>query len=227
MGLGEFLVSTIRRRQERHKLSQQGPIGDFWRAGGNALLTANLPVDSETTVIDGGAYTGDWLQNMAVEYGCHVEAYEAVPEYASRLTDRFARNSRIAIHPLALGSRSGVAKVALARDGSTVVPQRSRGTPHTVDIQVCDADSEVRRVAAKRNIGCVKLNVEGSEYEILEQLAERDSLSLSASWLIQFHRVDETSRDRREALRTALGRTHTCRWCFEFVWELWVRTPTL
>lgn len=224
MGLGESIISTLRRRQERRRLAQRGAIGDFWRAGGNGLLTADLPIDAEGTVIDGGAYTGEWLRNVAMEYGCHVDAYEAVPEYATRLASQFARNPRVTIHSCALGASATSAQVALARDGSTLMTERFRGMPQTVSIQTRDAEVEVRRIAAERPIGCVKLNVEGSEYEILERLIEGDSLPLSASWLIQFHRVDERSRERREAIRTALGRTHTCRWCFDFIWELWVRT---
>jgi len=224
MGLGEQIISLLRRRQERRRLVRRGAIGDFWRAGGNALLTAALPVDTESTVIDGGAYMGEWLRNVAMEYGCHVDAYEAVPEYADRLASQFSRNPRVTIHACALGARAASAELALASNGSTLLPERYRGTPQTVLIQTLDVEAEIRRISSKRPIGCVKLNVEGSEYEILERLIEADSLLLSSSWLIQFHRVDTRSRKRRDAIQTALRRTHECRWCFDFIWELWVRS---
>jgi FkbM family methyltransferase len=182
-----------------------------------------LPLDSHNVVIDGGAYKGEWLDSVALQYGCFIESYEAVPEFAQHLSQRYARNSRISVHACALGSENGSAVIALADNGSTILPQRSRGASPSVQITTRDTRTELRRIAQQHPIGCVKLNVEGSEYEILESLERNEGFGVSKSWLVQFHHVDEASARRRQRIQDALTATHRCAWCFDFIWELWIR----
>ena len=46
-GLGGRIIAAIQDRAERKHLAAPGPIGDFYRAGGNSLLYQNLPLGQD------------------------------------------------------------------------------------------------------------------------------------------------------------------------------------
>lgn len=221
MGAGEqverALLAWRRMRRER----QPGALGAYYRAGGDALLFRDLRVDSSQWVIDGGGYRGDWTAEALWRFGCRSAIYEPVPEFARALRERFALNDRVEVVEAALGGAPGEISVGLAGDGSSAF--RSGGP--SVRARVEGIAAACARLAAPGAaapaVGCLKLNIEGGEYEVLDRLAAAALLGSLGSLVIQFHELDAQSAERRARAQDALSRTHVLRWEFPFVWERW------
>ena len=93
--MGEIIVKRIEARQERLRLSDSGPLGAFYRAGGNNLLFKDLPISKDDLVIDAGGYFGHWTAGIITRYGCHSEIFEPVPAFAQMCTELFQHNRRV------------------------------------------------------------------------------------------------------------------------------------
>lgn len=214
MGLGERVETALRGWRRSRRERQAGALGAYYRAGGDSLLFRDLRVTSLQWVIDGGGYRGEWTAEALWRFGCRSVVYEPVPEFALGLRERFACNDRVEIVEAALGGAAGEIEVGLAGDGSSAF---RTGGP-CVRARLVDAAQECARLGAP---GCVKLNIEGGEYDVLERLASADRLRGIGTLLIQFHELDAQSAARRARAQEQLARTHRLRWDFPFVWERW------
>jgi hypothetical protein len=69
----------------------------------------------------------------------------------------------------------------------------------------------------------MKVNIEGSEYELMDRLIAADKLSLIKDIQIQFHDVSQDSRGHMQRIQQHLARTHKKTYAYEFIWENWAK----
>ena len=220
MGLHTSIIRMLEARQARARLRRRGALGDFHRAGGAALLE-DMPVSSDDVVIDGGGFEGNWTAAMLVRSGCSSVIFEPVPSFATACRARFARNARVTVHEAALGGTERTARFAI--DSLASSEHRARG-PSSVDVPVIDASEVIRRLADRyRDVACLKLNIEGGEYEVLERLLGDGTVLRCRSILVQFHAQPDGWQARMADIHAGLARSHEATWRFPMVWELWTR----
>jgi FkbM family methyltransferase len=219
MSLGERIVNAIEARRDRLRKSVLGPPGDFYRNGGNELLY-DLPVSTGSLVIDAGGYEGEWTAKMIARYGCRSEIYEPFPLYAEHCKRLYASNTMVRIHAAALGGSVRTAKFSFLANGTS----EFRGTQ---DAEIVDAPVDDISLAldalGDQSIACLKLNIEGGEYEVLERLLATNQITRCNSLLIQFHTQPEGWAPRLKNIEEHLQATHDREWCYPMVWEKWVR----
>jgi hypothetical protein len=71
------------------------------------------------------------------------------------------------------------------------------------------------------HIDLIKINIEGAEYDLLDQLLESELHEIITNIQIQFHDFIPFAETRRDAIREKLARTHELCWDYPFVWESW------
>lgn len=118
-GLGGRIITAIQDRSERKRLAASGPIGDFYRAGGNDLIQDDLPLEQDGLVIDAGGYHGEWTAEMLTRYGCHSELFEPVPAFAKQCRVRYQHNARVRVHQAALGGSNRTTQFSFAENGTS------------------------------------------------------------------------------------------------------------
>jgi FkbM family methyltransferase len=165
-------------------------------------------------VVDGGGYVGDWTACVTKECNPHVIVYEPIPEFSRRIVDRFARNPKVEVRPIGLGSKSEARRFAIAGDASGMFAASGVSTM----LRVVDAHEEFSRL---RRIDLLKLNIEGGEYEVLERLVEAGTISKVVRLHVQFHLSVPQAVRRYRRLRRRLNQTHRLVWRYPFVWEEW------
>lgn len=225
-GLGMRIVAAIEARQRRLRLRDPSALGDFYRAGGSTLLYEELPVSETDLVIDAGGYHGEWTAGMLARYGCHSELFEPAPAFVSICQRTFARNKRVRIHPVALGSANQRLRFIEASSSTSAFQTEKAGVGF--DAQMLEVDDVVREVLKRHHlsdaggsIACLKLNIEGGEYEVLETLIQSGGIGHFGCLLIQFHRQPADYAQRYETIVRKLNQTHSLRWSFPMVWERW------
>ena len=67
------------------------------------------------------------------------------------------------------------------------------------------------------------MNIEGSEYELLERIIEIDFIRNIDNLLIQFHNFFSDSRSRMDNIQKHLSKTHRLTFQYEFIWENWTK----
>jgi len=138
----------------------------------------------------------------------------------------FQTNNRVRLYQAALGANNGTTTFSLAgvgtseykgSDGSAAFEARVMG--------VSDFLQELTRSGcisdAPGCIGCLKLNIEGGEYGVLQQLIENGELNRFRSFLIQFHCQPEGWSESYQKIIASLQVTHQQAWCYPMVWERW------
>jgi FkbM family methyltransferase len=215
MSLGETILSFIKNRRQRKLQALDGPLGDFYRAGGNALLY-DLPVQTGDLVIDGGGYKGEWTAGMIKRYGCKSDIYEAIPAYARQCADYFSHNQLVRVHPQALGNTTRHTSFTLHDNGTS----EYLGGGQSIDVQVLDIASIFANLQ-QTQISCLKLNIEGGEYDVLERMIQLHLPKRCDSLLLQFHRLPVDYKARYQIISEQLRQSHDCLWRYEFVWEKW------
>jgi FkbM family methyltransferase len=217
MSLGQEIIDAIERRRDVQRRNQPGAVGQFWREGGKGLLY-DLPVATGGLIIDAGGYKGEWSAGMISRYGCRSQVFEPMPEFYEHCRAYFKNNTMVHVHKAALGGSDRKTTFNFLDNGTS--EYRSDNAAKRFESEVVD----ISRIFAElgTRIGCLKLNVEGGEYEVLEKMLETNNVSLCDSLLIQFHRQPKGYESRYKNIVSALKNTHTQIWCYEMVWEKWV-----
>lgn len=218
MSLGQKIIDAIERRRDKQRKSQPGLHGRFWRDGGNQLLF-ELPVTTGSLVIDAGGYKGDWTAGMVSRYGCRSQVYEPVPEFADICKKYFKDNKLVEINMAALGGADRKTTFNLLDNGTSEF--RGAATAHQIEAIVTDVARVFKNLAGTR-VACLKLNIEGGEYEVLERMLDTNNVALCDSLLVQFHMQPAGFGNRYAQIVEALQQTHVQSWCYEMFWEKWV-----
>lgn len=218
MSLGDHIISFIETRRHNKLVRRNDAIGDFYRAGGNRLLY-DLPVSTGDRVIDAGGYEGEWSAKMMAYYGCEIDIFEPIFQFHSVCEKKFKANKLIHLHKAAIGGSERIAKFSLHDNGtSEFLSNDSSGLVDCKMVDVFDFVSNIR----KEKIACLKLNIEGGEYEVLERLLETGAINRFRSLLIQFHRQPDDWQQRYDRIVKILKETHVREWGYSMVWEKWL-----
>jgi FkbM family methyltransferase len=200
----------------------QGAWGDWHREDGVGQFWRNLPATADDIAIDAGGHLGDWTAQLICQYGCRVIVFEPVAEYCARIRERFARNARIKI--VEAGLAAGNREVSFVLDGLASSAFPARKTGKSASVQLVD----VGEVFAKNelvDVACMKMNIEGGEYELLERMLELNLTRVVRSYLIQFHATVPDHEARHQRIRVGLAKTHRLVFEYPHVWERWDAKP--
>lgn len=193
-----------------------------WRsADGDHTLRLQYPLDKDSIVVDVGGYRGQWASDIYAMYRCRTHVFEPIPAFADSIAERFATNSDITLHRIALGTLDGQATFADAAD--------STGQWSTTGLHGSRTVVPVRAAAAYfrqhsiNHIDLMKINIEGDEYDLLEHLATADMIGSIEHIQVQFHSFVPNADRRLEQAHTLLSKTHTPSYQFIYIWESWKR----
>ena len=220
MNLGQTIIDVIESRRDKQRKLQPGALGQFWRDGGNHLLY-DLPVTPGGVVIDAGGYKGEWSAEMMARFGCRTKIFEPVPALAERCNQLFKKNPLVQVFNAALGGENRKALLNVLDDGTSEHRADDGITVQHVEAEVIDIARVFDDLGGAR-VACLKLNIEGGEYEVLERMAKANKLTFCDSLLIQFHRQPVGYETRYQSIVEILSKHHRRLWSYEMVWDKWV-----
>jgi FkbM family methyltransferase len=192
---------------------------DLWlKADGDKTLRLAYPLSPNSIVLDVGGFEGQWASDIFSRYLCTVHIFEPVPVYAAAITDRFAQNVRIHLHPVGLADRDGEVEFSIAGDASSVVVVGLESV--TARVVAFDEWCTKNRVG---EIALMKINIEGGEYLLLEHLIESGLICRIQNLQVQFHDFFPDAERRMSTIQQRLAATHEPTYQYKFVWENWMR----
>lgn len=167
-----------------------------WQDDGKEPIRYDYPLSPNDYVIDIGSYRREWADEITRRYGCFVECFDALDNRAAWTHDGV----------LLFGGQYYYT--------SAFEPEGPQTTYKCVDIAPF----------LQREVALCKINIEGSEYDLLEYII-RKGLHKNIKYLqVQFHVVDGLDwEERYKCIAEALSLTHKLTWRYPFVWESWER----
>ena len=71
-------------------------------------------------------------------------------------------------------------------------------------------------------VDLIKINIEGGEYDLLDEIIANNWLSKFKNIQVQYHDfVIDNPRERMEKIQKELAKTHQLTYQYDFVWENW------
>ncbi len=209
------------------KLSEKDQFRHWNEAEHRFDIKYKFPLHRNSIVFDVGAYVGDWSFEIFRRYKCNIFAFEPVFTFYHQAHHKLnneevydASNVRIKVLNYGLGGSDRWEDIVLNDDASSIFEVGDE----------CDKESiEIRDIISVmedfgfREVHLLKLNAEGSEYEILERIIEKGWLSRFQFLQIQFHKNVDDHAERRDKIREALRETHKLNYDYEWFWESWTR----
>jgi FkbM family methyltransferase len=129
--------------------------------------------------IDCGANVGD-VASAFVRCGFAVHAFEPDPYALEFLVKRYGAHPQVTIHPQAVGPKAGTAKLYRIEDfwsrpktasmSSSLLRRPSHDDGGATEVEVIDLSSFIRNL--DRPVDLLKLDVEGAEVDIVNQLID-------------------------------------------------------
>jgi FkbM family methyltransferase len=164
-------------------------------------------------VIDVGGYRGDFTGELMKLCKCRVILYEPVPEYAEICRKRFKDFNNVEVINSAVSDINGRGTFYVNKQGSSFYFEWAKSN-RSIKVDISNVSDIVKNYKPK----VLKLNCEGSEYEILGELNRCLFLGTISEILVQFHKV--SSWEKYSSIQNILSKTHTK--SYNGKWELWI-----
>jgi FkbM family methyltransferase len=174
----------------------------------------------DSVVIDLGAHVGTWSRLICEKYDCHALAFEPIHEFAEQAIKNLAPHPKARVFTLGVGRSNRMETWAIKGDltGATSTGERKERVNIRSIVEVLE-EFGVGVVFPK--VAILKLNVEGSEMEILETLLDNDLTGYFANIQCQPHACIPHAEERWEAIRERMKATHRITWHAPWCWINW------
>lgn len=176
----------------------------------------NLNPDS--VVIDCGGYEGRWAAGIHERYGCTVHVLEPVRKFYEQIWVRLRDYPKILIWRFGVGAEYGDAEFSIK--GDMTGKYANNPDKETVEIVSVDKLFDLEGEQPEM-IDVLKLNIEGSEFDVVEKLIETGLINRVRNLQVQWHDVVPNAQARYNGLQKELARTHRLTFDHGWVWQSW------
>jgi FkbM family methyltransferase len=182
------------------------------------LKRVTYPLWRNSLVIDVGGLTGDWAARMYCRYSCKIDIYEPHPALRQQAIMNFCDNRKVSVFSFGLGKVTGTMNLYGDSVGASLIRNSLEPTP----VEIVKASDWFNKAYSEATIDLLKLNVEGAEYDILDDLIAGYDMRRIKNLQIQFHQNVPGYEERRDTIRDGLAREgFVMTWCYDYIFENW------
>jgi len=193
----------------------------FWTLKkGDETLSLQYPLDNNSIVFDVGAYTGQFTEKIFRKFNCNVYAFEPIENFVNILNNKFENYQKVKILNFGLLDENKALKISSIGAGSSIFDRNEGEVKDLVEFR---SFIEFINNNSIKKIDLLYMNIEGSEYQLIQHIIETDFIKNIDHIQIQFHNYVEGSKKLRNQIRKELKETHKCKFNFPFIWERWDR----
>ena len=184
---------------------------------GDETLRLDYQLDSNSIVVDAGGFEGKWAYDICEKYDPTIYVLEPIKEFFDKIKLKLELNSKVTILNYAISNNTCDATMSVDGWGSTLFDSEANLLENVKCLDV----KEFLELYNITQIDLLKLNIEGSEYDVLEKLIELNFVPKIKNIQIQYHSYFASSIERRDAISEKLSATHNRTWNYEWIMENW------
>jgi FkbM family methyltransferase len=215
-----FIKKTINylkgKRSDFINRKQIKRVKPWFEIDGDNTLRLDYNLNRDSIVVDVGGYEGKWANEIYKKYNCNIFIFEPIKEYYDKIVERFKENPKIRVYNYGLSNEDCDKQISLLNDSSSLF-KKSRNLQK---ITLVNASNFFNSEKIDK-IELIKINIEGGEYDLLENLIENGLVSKIINIQVQFHDFVKRAKKRMLKIEDQLSKTHHPTYRFEFVWENW------
>jgi len=185
---------------------------------GDDKISLEYPLDEDSVVFDIGAYEGNFTQKVVDKFNCNVYAFEPLPEMYEYLNKKFKKNKKVKIYSFGLLDETKNANISSYDAGSSLFTRTEAVPNKKIELREFKCFVTDNNIT---NIDYVYMNIEGSEYKLLNHIIDTGYIHNIQNLQIQFHNYLPNAKKERNKIRTNLKKTHICIFNYPFIWEGW------
>ena len=190
----------------------------WYREKGDEKLRLNYKLNEQSIVFDIGGYIGDFANLIYEKYKCNVYIFEPSPTFYKICLERFKNNKKIFCFNYGLSDSENEYLLSNEKEASSIAKNIIDKNGEFVKIRKF---SEVFEELNINKIDLLKVNIEGSEYNLMPHIIEEKLIERINNIQIQFHIFIADAKEKRDKIINSLEKTHKRDWCYWFVWENW------
>ena len=184
------------------------------RAHDTALI--DYPLDGDSVVFELGGFAGEWSEKIYSKYKCNLFIFEPVGSFYQSLLEKFRGDAKVKIFNYGILNKNDTLDIGVCNDGSSFFS--SSDTVQRVEVKSIE---NVLVSLGVPHVDLIQINIEGSEYALLDYMIDANLVSLFRYIQIQFHKNVPDAEIRRDRIVQGLEKTHTRIFNYEFVFESW------
>jgi FkbM family methyltransferase len=182
----------------------------WYAANGDQTLRLNYPhLNEQSVVVDVGARHGDWAGPIKQKYNCNVYCFDVIEEFVNDLL-----NKGFTAYKYAISNTNGYISMGITESEASIFHDEN-----AFSVECIDTKSMFEKIE-EQSIDLLKMNIEGSEYDVVEDLLNQNLIKNIAYLQIQFHAI-ENFENRYSNICDRLSQTHELQWRYPFIWESW------
>ncbi|HEV8273367.1 MAG TPA: FkbM family methyltransferase [Chitinophagaceae bacterium] len=211
-------MGILKKIRKKLFASEKEKTVDIWyKIDGENLLRLDYDnLNENSIVLDLGGYKGEWASHIYSRYLCTIFVFEPASFFYRQLKKRFERNPKIKVYPFGLGNSTQDHTIYLNAESTSIY--QKKGTPEIISIKNYKEFLEQNSI---RKVDLLKINIEGSEYDLLEFIIENNLVDKIENIQVQFHDFVGNAEARMKNIQEKLSLTHTITYQYKFVWENW------
>lgn len=174
----------------------------------------DYPLNRDSVVVDAGGFKGQFSKEISSRYNCNIFLFEPVREYFEICLKELGTNPKIHLQNSALAGPLTPEWIYVHGDSTGVYSHGDRAEK----IKVVPS-SYLFRLLGLSFVDLLKLNIEGSEFDFLENIIDKKYQALFGNIQVQFHQVVPNYEQRYQAIRDQLLKTHVLTFDFPWCWQ--------
>jgi FkbM family methyltransferase len=183
---------------------------------GDVDLLLNHNINEESIFFELGGFDGTYSSQILEKYSPISYIFEPSKKYYNLLKNNL-KGEKIVIINKGLSDFEGDTYLVNTGDESFITSEHHKESQKIEVIKI----SEYISANNIPKIDLLNMNVEGSEYEILEDLISSGKINDIYHLQIQFHKNRKNFRKLRKNIQRKLSNTHRQVWNYDFIWEKW------
>tara|TARA_B100000427_G_scaffold108844_1_gene90277 strand:+ start:602 stop:1300 length:699 start_codon:yes stop_codon:yes gene_type:complete len=191
----------------------------FWDLRrGDSILSLDYPLSKDSLFFDIGAHVGNFSIQMAEKYDCNIYAFEPLEENYNILKEQVKRFQKVKCFEVALSNYDGESYISNLGASASLFNRDEGDLDKKISVKSFSTFVKEKEIAF---IDLVKMNIEGSEYDLLDEIIDSEYIKNINHLQIQFHNFVNDSKEKRKKIRKKLKLTHINKYNFPFIWERW------
>lgn len=183
---------------------------------GDSTHSLNYNLTEESNIVDLGGYTGVWAERMVKLYNPNVYIIEPIKEYYDIMKEKFSINPKVHLLNVGIGTSSRKDIIFKNADGSS--QHINKGEKLEIDLKSIEDLFEIFNIS---NVDLLQINIEGAEYEVLENMISTKFINKIKNLQIQFHDIENCVERREKIQNNLLLNGYIKKYDYSFVWESW------
>lgn len=207
----------LRRIRELFVKKENNPELARWKKEKKENLRYAYNLGPDSIVFDLGGYEGEWSSNIFSMYCPTIYVFEPVKKFFTEIKSRFSQNPKIKVFNFGLSKVDEKISINIDKDSSSAF-KKTTGNEETMQLKKASAFILENGI---KKIDLMKINIEGGEYDLLEDLIAENIVRNIENIQVQFHKFVPSAEFRMNKIRKQLEKTHCATYKYDFVWENW------